>query len=1058
MDVGDPTTNDRLYARKGTALIPLIPRRKSWKRFENITSHRQVIDLITRASQVISINEPSRSDTISDGKILRAGLLQKHEQQLRHALTIKVEVGGGTSQFQTDICHVASVQGITGDHIFEALLGCNGSGGTLEISISTIKPFHRHRVYSVSFDTSSRGGPELSDHQRVRIPLNINAEEASVTLRVRDNRQSRASQGTETNVLLISNPVLRQARGKRTGATITMPREAKLKDSNGAPRDTVFFTGTVPPFSSSEDEPLLLELQNTRPLELFAPDQSSITLLENWQHSFTAKANRDNRFSLFVNGEACQLLELGPEPNTINLPTRWLRGEPVEAQVRDLSGSQIYLSLPMLAPRSLTPEDVLLHEIRRPFPTDLTVRANHRYQALREHLRRPIAGITPAMLTQALETLDGDYSTVELLPLAFPFVAEPDVSVVIPAHDKVEVTYYSLCSLLLAHNAASFEVILVDDGSTDETAAVEEIVSGITVIHNEKPERFIKACNRGVREARGRFVVLLNNDTEVTMGWLDALVDAFSRFERVGAVGSKLVYPDGTLQDAGGIVWGSGNPWNYGNGHNPWDPRFSYARQADYLSGAALMTTKEIWAEVGGLSSYLEPMYFEDTDFSFKVRAAGYKTYFVPASVVYHFEGTTSGTDSSSGFKQYQEVNRPKFKRRWAKAFASHGKEGEFPDLEKDRGIAGRVLFIDYTTPQEDKDAGSYAAIREIELVQALGYKVTFLPQNLAYFGPYTEELQRKGVEVIVAPFHRSLSDYLKKHAREFDAVYITRYFVAADTVHLIRDYSPNTRIILNNADLHFLRELRAALSGNDEARMEAMRDIRNEELAMMQKVDLVLSYNEVEHTVISSHTDGRVKVMTCPWVADSPREVAPLVGREGLSFLGSFRHHPNAEGVQWFCREVMPRLEQQQLKLSIYGSGMVDDIKALASDWVDPVGYIDAVADAYQRHRVFVAPLLSGAGIKGKVLNALAYGIPTVLTPTAAEGIGLRHGHDCLIAKTPDEWVEAIRKLNSDDDLWSDISRAARSYASSQFSFAAGKDKMKAAFESVDLFSHLDG
>jgi glycosyltransferase involved in cell wall biosynthesis len=103
----------------------------------------------------------------------------------------------------------------------------------------------------------------------------------------------------------------------------------------------------------------------------------------------------------------------------------------------------------------------------------------------------------------------------------------------------------------------------------------------------------------------------------------------------------------------------------------------------------------------------------------------------------------------------------------------------------------------------------------------------------------------------------------------------------------------------------------------------------------------------------------------------------------------------------------------------------------------------------------VFVAPLLSGAGIKGKVLNALAYGIPTVLTPTAAEGIGLRHGHDCLIAKTPEEWVEGISRLCQNDELWTSISTAARSYAASQFSFAAGKLKMKAAFEAVDLFSH---
>jgi GT2 family glycosyltransferase len=676
---------------------------------------------------------------------------------------------------------------------------------------------------------------------------------------------------------------------------------------------------------------------------------------------------------------------------------------------------------------------------------------------LRAHLRNPIDGITQDTLLRALETLDADYATLKLKPLSFPEIAKPDVSVVIPAHNKVKVTYYALCALLLAHNTTSFEVILVDDGSTDATAEIEELVTGIRVIHNKKPLRFIKACNRGVSKARGHYVVLLNNDTEVTVGWLDALVDAFHRFDEVGAVGGKLLFPDGTLQDAGGIIWGSGNPWNYGSKQNPWDPRFCYTRQVDYLSGAALMTTKAIWDEVGGLSSYLEPMYFEDTDFSFKVREAGYKTYFVPSSVIYHFEGTTSGTDTFSGFKKYQEVNRPKFKRRWAKAFALHGEEGVKPDLEKDRGITGRVLFIDYTTPREDRDAGSYAAIREIELVQALGYKVTFLPQNLAFLCNYTEDLQRMGVEVITAPFYLSMEAFLEKRANEFDAAYITRYHVAADTVHLIREFSPKTRIILNNADLHFLRELRTALSTNDETRLEAMRDIRDQELAMMRSVDLVLSYNEVEHAVISSHTDGQVKAMTCPWVVEIPEEVAPLEARKGLSFLGSFKHHPNAEGVQWFCREVMPGLETQQLEFSIYGSGMDETIKDLASDWIDPVGYIEDVADAYQRHRVFVAPLLSGAGIKGKVLNALAYGIPTVLTPTAAEGIGLRHGHDCLIAKKPEEWVEAITQLCKDDALWNSISLAARNYAASQFSFEAGKAKMKAAFESVDLFSHID-
>lgn len=446
-------------------------------------------------------------------------------------------------------------------------------------------------------------------------------------------------------------------------------------------------------------------------------------------------------------------------------------------------------------------------------------------------------------------------------------------------------------------------------------------------------------------------------------------------------------------------------------------------------------------------------MYFEDTDLAFKIREAGYKTWFVPASLVYHFEGMTSGTDTTQGFKKHQELNRPKFKRQWARAFAGHGKDGQNPDLEKDRGILGRVLFIDYTTPRPDRDAGSYAALREIELVQSLGYKVTFLPQNLAHFGSYTDDLQNMGVEVITAPFTLSLAEFLSQRAAEFDAVYITRYYVAQETIHHIRTHAPRAKILLNNADLHFLRELRAALSSDDPSRLAAMQRVRDEELAMMRAADLVLSYNEVEHAVIASHTDGAVPVMTCPWVVDIPPAVPPLAERRGLSFLGSFNHHPNAEGVTWFCRSVLPLLSSPQAHLTIYGSGMDDRVRALASDTVAPLGFVADIATAYDRHRVFVAPLLSGAGIKGKVLSALAHGIPTVLTPIAAEGIGLRHNHDCLIARTPEDWATALTRLLEEDALWTRISTAARSYAAEHFSFARGRETMKAAFEAVDLF-----
>lgn len=900
----------------------------------------------------------------------------------------------------------------------------------------------------VPFQQGFFGGRNVEGYQLVTINCPIEAVDVNVFLQIKFLR-FRGDETANYPYIFVANAEIASA---TTIESVLQPRE----NSIGRVTSKVqWFRAVVPTFRCVSDSPLALRYLDDEVI-LFEPQPNRVALVHDYGHTLVVSATQSQLMVLFIDGIPVENLHLAAQETAVRLPIEYLKGEIVELSIRDLSGSQVYLSIPILAPRFLTPHDVIAQETRAPFPTDLTVRANHRYKALRAHLDHPTLGLDAATLALAARTLDCTYETVKFLPISFPIVESPKVSIIIPAHNKIEVTYYGLCALLVAHNRTSFEVIVVDDASTDQTSKLEELVSGICVIHNAEPQRFIRACNAGVSEARGEYVVLLNNDTEPTAGWLDALINAFERLDNVGLVGSKLLYPDGKLQDAGGIIWGTGNPWNYGNRANPWEPRFSYARQADYLSGAAMMTTKKIWDDVGGLSSYLEPMYFEDTDFAFKVREAGYKTWFVPSSVVYHFEGMTSGTDTAKGFKRFQEINRPKFKRRWAREYSRFGKEGENPELEKDRGIVGRVLFIDYATPREDRDAGSYAARREIELVQSLGYKVTFLPQNLANLGSYTDELQASGVEVITAPFYLSLTDFLQQRAAEFDAVYITRYYVAQDTLSHIRRHAPKAKILFNNADLHFLREMRAAVSAGDASRLVAMRSVREQELEMMKNADLVLSYNEVEHAVIASHTDGQVRVMSCPWVVDIPQTVPPIKKRRGLSFLGSFRHHPNAEGVTWFCSSVMPLLEGTGAHLTIYGAGINDSIRALASDTVDPVGFVESISDAFDRHRIFVAPLLSGAGIKGKVLSAIAHGIPTVLTPVAAEGIGLRHNHDCLIAETAEDWASAIVRLSEDDDLCSAMSSAARAYAAEHFSFTKGRSKMKAIFEAVDLFGSV--
>ncbi len=907
----------------------------------------------------------------------------------------------------------------------------------------------------LDFDPDFSGGPSPSAYAQpeFRLPPCDHPSEIQITVvHGRHTADPDSDDGALPAVMFVADPRVESDSAEAPARGVhVLPGAPPLGGS------AIWQRATLPGLAAP-DQPLIL-CQGSDRYELIAANTVQITLLEDCGHSLLFSASRTGMYTILIDGGFALQQALGPEASHIHLPERYLTGGARTLSVMDAAGVHRLYSTYVLPPRMLTRQEVLQRESRRPFPGPLAAQAGHRYDALKAHLA---AGSPPEVMAQlawALAVLEGGHANVKLAPLAFPQVDQPDVSVVIPAHNQVEVTYLALASLLLARNTATFEVIVVDDASTDDTAQLEDIVSGITVIRNDLPQRFIRACNAGVAAARGRFVALLNNDVEVTTGWLDALIDGFDRFDNVGAVGAKLLYPDGMLQDAGGIVWGNGNPWNYGNRQNPWAPKFCYARQADYLTGAALMTTKQIWDQVGGLSSYLEPMYFDDTDFAFKVRAAGYSTWFIPSSIVYHFEGMTSGTDTDSGFKRYQEVNRPKFKRRWAGAFARHGAEGSDPDLEKDRGIVGRVLFVDASSPRPDRDAGSFAALQEIRMVQSLGYKVTFLPTNLAHLGRYTDDLERMGVEVIYAPFFPSVAGYLNVHAAQFDAVYITRHYVATEVLERIRRLAPRARILFNNADLHFLRELRAGMAANDAELIAKARETRDLELGVMRQSDVVLSYNEVEHSVIQSHTDGAVRVVTCPWVVDLPAKVPPLAGRAGLSFLGNYQHTPNAEAVEWFAAQVMPVVAETcpGLMFSIYGSGLPETLKALENEVITAPGYAEDLAQVYDQHRIFVAPLLSGAGIKGKVLAALAHGVPSVLSPVAAEGIGLRDGHDCLIATDPADWAAAIARLQSDDALWHSLSENARDYVTRRFSFDAGRALMRAAFEAVDLFAPLE-
>ncbi len=708
----------------------------------------------------------------------------------------------------------------------------------------------------------------------------------------------------------------------------------------------------------------------------------------------------------------------------------------------------------------LTPWQYLKESYKQPGFLSLPEQADHRYESLHYHLEAIANGndqLTIKDLTTVHSVVVESYEgRTKFSEFSLPKFEKPEVSIVIPAYNKFELSYHCIASIALAFNKASYEVILADDCSTDETKDATKIIKNLVVSKNPENLKFLRSCNRATDLAKGDYIIFLNNDTEVTSFWIDELLLQHKKDPNVGLTGSKLLNLDGSLQEAGGIVWGNGQPWNVGRNANPYQPEYNYVRQADYLTGAAMCIKKDIWEEVGRFSEELVPCYYEDTDVSFKVRAAGYKTLYVPFSQVIHFEGQSHGTDVTKGLKRYQVVNEKTFRSKWFKAFKNNGTPSlENLKIEKDRNIDQRVLVIDYATPMPNKDEGSYAAVQEIKLMISLGFKVTFIPENLAHFGKFTTELQRMGVEVLYAPFYTSLDDVLNQRLAEMDAVYITRFYVAEK--YLPRIKQAGKPVVFNNADLHFLREMRAALkNGKDEQKLQEALVTKEKELKVCDEVDAVLTYNSTEHAVITSHILEAEKLHITPWVLETKTAGKSFSQREGIVFLGGYKHKPNVEAVEYLVNDIMPLLEKRRpdITLYVYGSSMPQEFKEYENKNIKMIGFAEHLDDVYHGHRVFVAPLLSGAGIKGKVLESMAYGLPTVLSDVAAEGTALTHSISTLIADKPEEWVDAIIKLYDDQKLWNRFSENELALVQEKYSFEHGKKAFKDIFASVGLFT----
>lgn len=642
-----------------------------------------------------------------------------------------------------------------------------------------------------------------------------------------------------------------------------------------------------------------------------------------------------------------------------------------------------------------------------------------------------------------------DVAVIAIEALTLPTTAHsPVVSIVIPVYGQHPTTFACLESIAAEPPRASFEVVIMDDCSPDPAASALASVHGVRIIRNATNLGFIGNVNAGAQAALGDWLIILNNDTMLRPNALNALLDTFTQHANVGLVGAKLLNADGTVQEAGGIVWRDGSAWNWGRGQNREDPRFNFVRDADYCSGAALAIRRDLFLQMGGFDNHYAPAYYEDTDLAFRIRARGLRVLYQPAAEVFHMEGVSHGRNEKSGIKAYQVTNAKKFFERWQSTLARHRENAEEPELEAHRASISNILIVEACMITPDQDAGSVRLLNMLKMLKRDGHHVTFVADNLEYSQKYVTLLQQIGVEVLHGAFAGTIRKVLQTRGKSLDAIMFCRHYIASRYVDQVRAFAPNARIIFDTIDLHFVREEREAELRNDAAMSRAAAVTRSKELAVMRRADLTLVVSEFEKDLLA-HILPTAQVDIISLINDEAPAPRPLAERSGILFIGGFRHPPNVDGVTWYINEVLPHVRRALpgVTTTIVGSNMPESIKNLACEGVEIKGFVENTEPLLLAARVSIAPLRFGAGIKGKINEAMQYGIPVVATVCAVEGMHLEPESDVLVSDDPEAFAQAIVRAHSDETLWQTLSLAGLQNVQRHFSVAAALPAVRRVF-----------
>ncbi len=612
--------------------------------------------------------------------------------------------------------------------------------------------------------------------------------------------------------------------------------------------------------------------------------------------------------------------------------------------------------------------------------------------------------------------------------LSIPSSTEPKVSIVLILHNRVELTYLCLTSILQTVDLP-IDTIIVDNASSDDTGRLLDRIEGAKVIRNDDNLGFLKAVNQALGEAAGDHVLLLNNDALMFPGALAAVLRTLESEADIGAVGGRIVLLDGRLQEAGSIVWNDGSCLGYGRGAPPDDPAFLFRRDVDYCSGAFLLVRRGLFVELGGFDEAFAPAYYEETDLCMRLREWGYRVVYEPDAVVLHYEFASAPSPDRA--RELQKINRETFAAKHRDALSRHCAPDPRNVLvaRSSERRKQRLLLLDDRVPHRGLGAGFPRASDMARGLVAGGFFVTLYPMTVPTedaVGLYAD-LPRE-IEVVCGRGRTELARFLAERPGYYDTILVSRPN-NMETFNAVyesaRDLFKGVRIIYDAEAIFARRDAAKQKLDGVELPRKMMADLVQAETDLGRWADRIVTVSQVEATEFLQRGFPEVHVLGHQ-VAAQPTPTA-FDQRRGILFVGAMHGDdtPNADSVLWFAETVWPTLSKdlpEDAGFIVAGTNKSQAVWSLDSGRISVRGFVDDLGALYDGCRLFIAPTRYAAGIPYKAHEAAARGLPMVTTTLIADQLGWRDGEDLLVADTPEDFARQCLRLYESKDVWQQL------------------------------------